>query len=148
MRNINSDGLFIIKKWEGWRSQCYRCSAGRWTIGWGSTWDINGDPITSTFGDITKKEGEALLRREMRHVEGAIERLIPNEITDNMHGALCSFAYNLGTGALQRSTLRQCVLRGAYEDAADQFLRWVRAGGRVLRGLQRRRAEERELFLS
>tara|TARA_R100001594_G_scaffold107562_1_gene142188 strand:- start:196 stop:642 length:447 start_codon:yes stop_codon:yes gene_type:complete len=148
MRHINADGLAIIKKWEGWRESPYLCSASRWTIGWGSTWDINGAPIRPDHGNITRKEGEALLRREMRHVETAIDRLIPSEMTDNMHGAVCSFAYNLGTGALQRSTLRSMILRGAYEDAADQFLRWVRAGGRILRGLQLRRAEERELFLS
>ena len=95
-----------------------------------------------------EEQGVALLRREIRHVEGAVEKLITAEITDNMHGATCSFAYNVGTGALQRSTYRNFLNQGKYEEAADQLLRWCRAGGKKMAGLLRRRYAERDLFLS
>jgi len=148
MKRINDAGLELIKKWEGWRPSTYKCSAGRWTIGYGSTWTSSGARVTETHPDITKEQGELLLRREVKHVEQSLDKLFPKELPDNMHGALGSFAYNLGTGALQRSTLRSMILRGAYEDAADQFERWCRAGGRKLRGLLLRRYEERDLYLT
>ena len=148
MRSVNSEGISIIKKWEGWSSKVYLCPANRFTIGYGSCWDIKGAPVGADHPDITREEGEALLRREISHVEKAVGRLIKAELTDNMFSSLCSWTYNLGSGALQRSTLRQCILRGQYEEAGDQYLRWVYAGGRRLMGLVKRRQEERLLFLS
>lgn len=145
---MNEAGMDIIKTFEGWSSSVYQCSAGRWTIGWGSTWDHKGNPITSKQSDIDKEYGTVLLRREVSHVEKAIRRLITAELTENMFSALGSFAYNVGTGNLQRSTLRMKLNRGQYEDAADEFPKWRRAGGQVLRGLIRRRKKEKELFLT
>ena len=95
-----------------------------------------------------REEGEALLKREVRHVERAIEKLIKAEIKDNMHAAIGSFAYNCGTRALQRLTFRQYINQGRYDDAADELPRWCRAGGKKIPGLLRRRYAERELFLS
>lgn len=145
---MNEAGMDIVKTFEGWSSSVYQCSAGRWTVGWGSTWDHRGNPITSEQSDITEEYGTTLLRREVSHVEKAIRRLISAELTENMFSALCSFTYNVGTGNLQRSTLRMKLNRGQYEDAADEFPKWRRAGGRVLRGLVRRRKREKELFLT
>jgi len=144
----NQAGLEIIKKFEGWSSSVYRCPAGRWTIGYGSTWYFDGSPITARQADITEEQGEALLRREITHVEKAIGRLIKAELNENMFSAISSWAYNVGTGNMQRSTLRMKLNRGFYEDAADEFNKWRKAGGRVLRGLVKRRKEERELFLT
>ena len=89
-----------------------------------------------------------MLRKEITHVEKGIRRLIKAELTENMFSALCSFAFNVGTGNLQRSTLRMKLNRGQYEDAADEFPKWRRAAGRILKGLVRRRASERALFLA
>ena len=145
--HINASGLAIIKRYEGWRSSPYLCAANRATIGWGSTWDINGNPVTLDHPDIDEEQGTALLKKEITHVEKGIRRLIKAELTENMFSALCSFAFNVGTGNLQRSTLRMKLNRGQYEDAADEFKKWKKAGGRTLKGLVRRRASERQLFL-
>ena len=146
--HINEAGLAIIKKFEGWSASVYVCPASRATIGWGSTWDLDGNPVTIDHPDIDEEQGTALLRREITHVEKAINRLITAELTPNMFSAICSWAFNVGTGAMQRSTLRMKLNRGRYEDAADEFPKWRRAGGRVLKGLVIRRRYERQLFLS
>ena len=145
--HINASGLAIIKRYEGWRSSPYLCAANRPTIGWGSTWDIDGNPVTLDHPDINEEQGTALLRRELRHVEKAIGRLITAEINENMFSSLCSFTFNVGTGNLQRSTLRMKLNRGFYEDASEEFPKWRRANGKILKGLVRRRKAEKELFL-
>ena len=78
--------------------------------------------------------------------EQAVRRHITVPLTSNQFSALTSFTYNLGSGALQRSTLRMKLNRAQYERAAEQLLRWNKAGGKVLRGLTRRRAAEKALF--
>ena len=146
--HCNEAGLAIIKRFEGWSSSVYQCSAGRWTIGWGSTWDYDGNPVTADHPNIKKDKGEYLLRREIRHSETAVRKLIKAELTPNMFSSLVSFCYNVGSGNLQRSSLRMKANRGNYEGAADEFPKWRRAGGRILKGLVRRRASERQLFLN
>jgi lysozyme len=145
--HINEAGLEIIKRYEGWSPKSYRCPAARWTIGWGSTWDIDGNPVTSKHPRINEEQGTALLRREVRHVEKAIGRLITAELTPNMFSSLVSFCYNVGSGNLQRSSLRMKLNRGFYEAAADELPKWRRANGKILKGLVLRRKTERELFL-
>jgi lysozyme len=145
---INELGIEIIKEFEGFSSEVYLDPIGIPTIGYGSTWDAKGDRVTVEHPAITKTEATKLLKREARHVEKAIRRLIKTELTDNMFSALGSFAYNVGTGNLQRSTLRMKLNRGQYEGAADEFPKWRRAGGRILSGLVRRRKAEMGLFLN
>jgi len=144
---INEAGMELIKHYEGWRESPYLCSAARPTIGYGSTWDRHGNAVTLDHPDITEKQGEYLLQREVRHSEEAIKRLITAELTQNMFSSLCSFIYNVGSGNFQKSTLRMKLNRGQYESAADEFPKWRKAGGRVIKGLVRRRKQERELFL-
>jgi len=146
--HINEAGMELIKHYEGWRESVYLCSAARPTIGYGSTWDRYGNAITLDHSNITKKQGEYLLQREVRHSETAIRRLIKAELTENMFSSLCSFIYNVGSGNFQKSTLRMKLNRGQYESAADEFPKWRKAGGRVVKGLVRRRKQERELFLA
>lgn len=144
--HINEAGLGIIKSFEGWSSSPYKCPADRWTIGWGSTWDIDGNAVTADHPDIDEEHGTALLRRELRHVEPAIRRLIKVPLNENQFSAICSWAFNVGTGNMQNSTLRMKLNRGDYEGASAEFPKWRRAGGRILKGLVRRRAAERALF--
>ena len=80
--------------------------------------------------------------------ERAVLRLWPVPLTQGQYDALVSFSFNLGAGALQSSTLRRKIMRGDYEGAADEFPRWVFAGGRRMVGLVRRREAKRALFLS
>jgi|TARA_R100000306_G_C4375093_1_gene141621 lysozyme len=145
---VNESGLEIIKHFEGWSSSAYICPAGYISIGYGSCWDDKGIRITDSHPDITRDTGTAYLKREVSHVEKAIERLITAELTENMFSAIGSLAYNIGTGALQRSTLRMKLNRGNYIGASQEFPKWRRGGGKILKGLVLRRAKEKELFLS
>jgi len=77
-----------------------------------------------------------------------VDRLIESPLTWDEFSALVSFTYNVGAGALQRSTLRQKLNRGDYLGAGNELPKWRIGGGRVLLGLVRRRAEERSLFLT
>ena len=91
-------------------------------------------------------EGKEMLKRDLDRFERGVRRLCPVPLTQGQYDALVSFSFN--TGSLSVSTLRKKVLRRAYEGAADEFPRWVFAGGRRLAGLVRRREAERILFLS
>ena len=145
---INETGLNLIKTFEGFRSEPYFCSAMVATIGYGSTWSFDGSRVTLSHPRINKAEAEKLLLREIRNSEKAVDRLIKIELNENEHSALQSFVYNLGSGRLQSSTLRRKINRGDFEGAADEFPKWRRAGGKILKGLVLRRAAERKLFLS
>jgi len=97
---------------------------------------------------ITEEEGLELLMLDIAKFERAVGRLITAPLNQNQFDALTSFAFNLGGGALQQSTLRRRVNREDYEGAAEEFPRWVFAGGRKLKGLIKRRYAERQLFLT
>jgi|TARA_R110002167_G_scaffold55830_9_gene158573 lysozyme len=145
---INETGLNLIKTFEGFRSEPYFCSAMVATIGYGSTWSFDGSRVTLSHPSIDETEAEELLLREIRNSERAIDRLIQIELNENEFSALCSFVYNLGSGNLQSSTLRAKLNRSDYEGAANEFPKWRRAGGKVLKGLVLRRKMEKNLFLT
>ena len=143
----NDKGLEIIKVFEGYRSRPYRCSANVATIGWGSTFRLDGRPVRMDMEQITEDEAEALLRHGLRHCERSVDKLIKVELNSNEFSSLCSFVYNLGSGRLQSSTLRSKLNRDDREGASNEFPKWRRAGGRILKGLVLRREAERKLFL-
>lgn len=145
---INDWGLDIIKHFEGWRSKPYRCSAGVPTIGWGSTYGLDGRKITMRHPPIDKNRGEALLLNGLRDVYRSINRRVIVELTDNQFSALCSFIYNLGDVRFASSTLLRKINNEDFYGAALEFPKWRMAAGRVERGLVRRRAEEQRLFCS
>tara|TARA_R100000234_G_scaffold103156_1_gene72577 strand:- start:5616 stop:6059 length:444 start_codon:yes stop_codon:yes gene_type:complete len=145
---INAIGLNLIKTFEGFRSEPYFCSAMVPTIGFGSTWSFDGSRVTLSHRPINEAEAEELLLREVANCERAVDRLIKVKLNENEHSALQSFVYNLGSGRLQSSTLRRKINRGDMMGAADEFPKWRRAGGKILKGLVLRRAAERKLFLS
>ena len=122
----------------------YYCPANVLTIGWGKT-NASGRRIRE--GDIwTQGECDAALREDLAVSERAVKRLIHVEITQSQFDALVSFTFNCGAGALKRSTLLKKVNAKDFDGAAEQFAPWNRGGGKVLRGLVRRRAAEAELF--
>lgn len=143
----NEYGLDIIKTFEGFSPTPYLCPAGYWTIGYGSTRGLDGKRVTSEHPAISKEQAVTFMQHELRSVELAIKALIRVPLSENQFSALCSFSYNVGTGNLSASTLRQRLNRGDTEGAAGEFLKWRRAGGVVLAGLVRRREMERQLFL-
>ena len=140
---MGKKGIDLIKHFEGFSPTVYACPSGVPTLGFGST-----HGITMDSPPITEEEGLELLMLDIAKFERAVERLITAPLNQNQFDALVSFSFNLGSGSLQNSTLRRRVNRSEYERAAEEFPRWVFAGGRKLKGLVRRRYAERELFLT
>lgn len=134
-------GLALIRQFEGLRLSAYQDSVGVWTIGYGTTRGVRRGQA------ITKAEAEALLRADVQRFELEISRLIKVPVSQNQWDALVSFTYNLGSANLESSTLLRLLNAGDYAVAAEQFPRWNKAGGKVLKGLVSRRAAERALFL-
>lgn len=149
MQNMKTGqaGLNLIKRFEGLSLKPYADAVGVPTIGYGNTYYENGGKVRLTDPPIDEARAEALLRHTLRHYEQAVNAAVAVPLTQNQFDALVSFTYNLGAGNLQRSTLLKKLNAGDYQGAAAQFARWNRAGGRVLRGLTRRREAERRLFL-
>jgi GH24 family phage-related lysozyme (muramidase)/co-chaperonin GroES (HSP10) len=140
-RQINAKGLRLLKSFEGLRLQAYQDPVGIWTIGYGTTSGVRPGMV------ITEAEAEALLRRDLNRFEAAVADLVKVPLNDDQFSALVSFTYNVGEGALASSTLLRLLNQRDYSGAADQLLRWNRAGGVELAGLTRRRRAERSLFL-
>lgn len=126
----------------------YLCPANVWTQGWGSTRDIHGQAITAASPPVTRETADAMCARDLRMVEAAVARLVRIPVTDNQFGALVSFVHNLGPGRLQASTLLRRLNAGLFDQAADEFPKWVMGGGRRLPGLVLRREAERAMFLT
>jgi lysozyme len=144
MRHASEDGLRLIRRFEGFSAVPYLCPAGYLTVGYGHVVK-NPDAFRQP---ITEDEATEILTVDVEMAERAVLRLISVPLTDGQFDALVSFTFNLGAGALQRSTLRRKVNREDHEDAAAEFLRWVWAGGRKLNGLIRRRQAEAALYQS
>ena len=148
MRLINERGIEIVKSFEGLALRPYVCAGGVNSVGYGATRSSTGGPIDPDMEPISETEAEALLVRDLESSEGWVSRLIKTALTENQYFALTSFTFNVGAGALQRSTLRMKLNRSEYQGAAEEFPKWRMAGGRILAGLVRRRAAERTLFLA
>lgn len=140
---IGTSGLNLIKSFEGLSLIPYQDVIGVWTQGYGSTGGISNDSMP-----ITEAEAVEMLKKDLVVAENAIARLIKVELSQNQFDSLCSFVFNLGSGSLQRSTLRMKLNREDYDGAANEFLKWNKAGGKIYAGLTRRRVAERELFIS
>ncbi len=145
--NISKNGIELIKKFEGCRLTAYRDAVGVWTIGYGWTQPVDGRKIGEGM-TISIEQAERLLRRGVVSYEHDVSRVVRVPLTQNQFDALVSLAYNIGPRALSTSTLVRKLNERNYGGAADEFLRWNRAGPNVLKGLTRRREAERELFLS
>lgn len=143
---INADGLRIIKHFEGLELTAYRDPVGIWTIGYGHTSEA-GPPTVYQGLRITAAEAEEILRRDLGIFERGVQNAVLVPLNGNQFSALVSFAFNVGVGALERSTLLAVLNERDYAGAADQLLRWVTDGVRPLPGLVRRRDAERALFL-
>ena len=145
MRHVSQDGLDLVKRFESFSATIYICPAGKQTIGYGHV--IVDEAERERFaGGISEEDAETLLARDMETVERTVLRLIQVPLTDGQFDALASFAFNVGGGCLQRSTLRSKVNRGEHAAVPAEFLKYVHGGGRVLPGLVRRRRAEGRLY--
>lgn len=145
---MTTKNIDIIKEFEGFKSAPYLCPAGIPTIGYGSTRYADGKEVKLYDRHITLEEADKLLLETLGQYEQAVHKNVYAPITQNMFDALVSFVYNVGAGNFDKSTLLKKLNKADYHGAADEFLRWNKAGGKVLSGLTRRREAERELFLS
>ena len=136
----------LATQFEGFRNFPYRDPVGVWTIGYGSTRDGSGNPITANTPCIAHATALAWLQRDMAAAFDAIARDITVPLTDGEEAALADFIYNLGEGNFASSTLLRLLNARDYAGAAAQFDRWDYAGGQVLAGLLRRRQAETALF--
>ncbi|MDV1795073.1 lysozyme [Enterobacter asburiae] len=139
-------GIAVIKQFEGCKLTAYQDSVGVWTIGYGWTQPVDGKPIRAGM-TIKQETAERLLKTGLVSYESDVSRLVKVGVTQGQFDALVSFTYNLGSRSLSTSTLLRKLNAGDYAGAADEFLRWNKAGGKVLNGLTRRREAERDLFL-
>ncbi|MCC9422517.1 lysozyme [Enterobacter hormaechei subsp. xiangfangensis] len=144
---ISEKGIGLIKQFEGCKLTAYQDSVGVWTIGYGWTQSVDSKPIRAGM-TIKQETAERLLKTGLVSYESDVSRLVKVGMTQGQFDALVSFTYNLGTRSLSTSTLLRKLNAGDYAGAADEFLRWNKAGSKVLNGLTRRREAERALFLS
>jgi lysozyme len=139
-------GIDLIHSFEGLRLDAYRCPAGVPTIGWGATTDMQGRAIRMGM-KWTREQADERFAKHLATFEGEVRNTLNGAATtQGQFDALVSFAYNLGPAALAGSTLMRLHKAGKFAEAAEQFQRWNKAGGRVLAGLTRRRAAEAKLY--
>jgi lysozyme len=148
VKMINDKGLTLLKDFEGFSPEPYKDIAGVWTIGFGSIYGSDSKRVTKEHKSLTREEALKLVERDLKITEDRIARLVKVEVNENQFSALCSFVYNIGSGAFQRSTARMKLNRKNYKGCADEFLRWKYANKRIIPGLLRRRKAERNLFLN
>lgn len=141
-------GIPTIKKFEGLRLNAYKCPAGVWTIGFGSTFYENGSKVSE--GDkITIDRADKLLIEIVQKFEISVRSLVKSKINDNQLGSLTSFAFNVGVGNFKKSTLLKKVNANPNDPTIrNEFMRWTRGGGKVLKGLVTRREAEADLYFS
>jgi lysozyme len=140
-------GIEMIKFFEGFRSAPYKCPAGIPTIGYGATFYPDGKKVTMTDKAITEQEGTALLQNMLVSFEKYVDSYCVDTITQNQFDALVSFTYNLGPANLKSSTLLKKVNANPEDETIHlEFMKWVKAGGKTLKGLVRRREAESQLY--
>lgn len=139
----STNGIDLICSFEGLRLKAYDDGVGVWTIGYGTT-VINGRKVKK--GDTcTAEQAKSYMAQDLMQFESAVNQVkVP--LNQNQYDALVSLTYNIGVSAFLGSTLLKKLNAKDYKGAAEQFPRWNRAGGKVMRGLTNRRAKERKLF--
>ncbi len=157
---VSPAAIKTIKCHEGVRTRPYRCPALLWTVGVGHV--IDPKHIAVKYEDrkslpipdgwdrtLTMDEVDAILAQDLARFERGVARYCPVAVSNQgIFDSLVSFSFNVGLGNLQRSGLRMKTNRGEYEDAAEEFMKWTKAAGRVLPGLVKRRKDERAMYLS
>jgi len=145
--NVSKAGIALIKHHEGVRNRPYKCPAGLWTVGVGHLIGDGKSLPESWNRTFTNEEIDGLLKSDLKRFELGISKMLPNvPLRQCEFDCLVSFAFNLGLGTFQRSTLRQALLRGDKKAAMESLVKYCKAGGKILKGLQTRRLDEKALF--
>lgn len=157
--NVSPKAIKMISHHEGVRQNPYKCPAKLWTVGVGHVMFPEQGKLKIDERDAFTPPQEAMrkysmdevndiLKADLARFEKGVATYCPVALTQGQFDSLVSFSFNVGLGTLQRSTMRQKVLRGDMEGAAEELLKYCMAGGKILKGLQNRRLDERALFLS
>jgi lysozyme len=145
--NVSKAAIALIKHHEGVRNRPYRCPANLWTCGVGHLIGDGKSLPDSWNRTFSQEEIDGLLKSDLRRFELGVHKMLPNvPLRQHEFDAIISFCFNLGLGCFQRSTIRQALLRGDKTQAMESLVKYCRAGGKILRGLQIRRLDERALF--
>ena len=136
---VSGKGRALIEGFEALRLKAYRDSVGIWTIGYGHT-AVAGPPNPVA-------EADRIFSSDLGKFETGVSGVVNGKLTQNEFDALVSLAFNIGLGAFRSSSLLHLLNQGDKRSAADKFLNWTHAGGKVLPGLVRRRTAERKMFL-
>jgi lysozyme len=145
--NVSKAAIALIKHHEGVRSRPYRCPANLWTVGVGHLIGDGKSLPDSWNRTFSQEEIDGILKSDLRRFELGVHKMLPNvPLRQHEFDSIVSFCFNLGLGCFQRSTLRQALLRGDKKAAMESLVKYCRAGGKILRGLQIRRLDERSLF--
>ena len=144
---VSERAIKLIKHHEGVRNRPYRCPANLFTVGVGHLIG-DGKSLPESWNRIfSQEEIDGLLKSDLRRFELGVHKMLPNvPLRQHEFDAIISFCFNLGLGCFQRSTLRQALLRGDKKAAMESLVKYCRAGGKILRGLQIRRLDEKALF--
>lgn len=136
----SQEGIALIKHYEGCRLESYQCSAGVWTIGYGSTKNVKEGM------SISSEKAEKLLINDIQVFEKEIKKLVTVPLIQNQFDAIVSWTFNLGSSNLKTSTMLKVLNNGVYEAVPEQIKRWNKVGGVVNDGLVKRRKSEALLF--
>jgi len=146
---VSERAIKLIKHHEGVRNRPYRCPANLYTVGVGHLIGDGKSLPESWNRTFSQEEIDGLLKSDLRRFELGVHKMLPNvPLRQHEFDAIISFCFNLGLGCFQRSTLRQALLRGDKKAAMESLVKYCRAGGKILRGLQIRRLDEKALFES
>jgi lysozyme len=146
---LDNKGYLLITKHEGLKLKPYLCPAKIPTIGYGNTYYADGKRVTLLDKDINKQQAFDMFKEIANRFAKRVDELVTSNINQNQFNALVSFAYNVGTGNFSSSTLLKKVNRNPDDfTIKDEFLKWNKAGGKVLNGLTNRRNEEADLYFS
>jgi lysozyme len=144
---VSERAIKLIKHHEGVRNRPYRCPANLYTVGVGHLIGDGKSLPESWNRTFTQEEIDGLLKSDLRRFELGVHKMLPNvPLRQHEFDAIISFCFNLGLGCFQRSTLRQALLRGDKKAAMESLVKYCRAGGKILKGLQTRRLDEKALF--
>lgn len=139
--NVSPNCATITKQFEGCKLEAYKCPAEKWTIGYGHT-----GPDVYEKLKIDQARADQLLMLDLQSAQSTVNNLVEPQITQNQFDALCDFVFNCGAGNFKSSTLLKLVNEKKFDEAALEFGKWTKGGGKVLPGLVKRRAAEAELF--
>lgn len=145
-KSLNKRSLDLIKTSEGWKACAYNDVAGILTIGYGHK--VKSGERYKIGTCISETEGADLLKNDVSTASRCIDRIVKVDLNDNQYGALSSWAYNVGCGNVQSSTLVRLLNQGDKASVCSELKRWNKAGGKVVQGLVVRRQAECDLFNS